>query len=186
MIKIIEDALSEDECSNMFSLINGSKIEHGASSWLGDYIDDLPIYWFDLDTDHPCKDLYIRLLGIASNYFDISAFIGYETWTHVNSRPGGDGVGWHQDKDERLQLLRGITKFPICSLIYYPFVDENMVGGKLEFNDQSILPKTNMLVVFGPGIWHNVEGYTGERCSISIGPWNSKICQIKCYDPNVL
>ncbi len=178
---IVDDALDDSECTCLLNSIKGSKIKSGASWWLGDYIDDLPIYWFDSDTDHLCKDLYIRLLVIASNYFDISAFVGYETWTHINSKP----ADWHQDKDERLIQIYDKLQFPLCTLVYYPFVDKDLKGGRVVFEDDTtVVPKTNRLIIFGPGVWHSVEEYTGERFALIIGPWNKKICMEKCYDPN--
>ena len=60
-----------------------------------------------------------------------------------------------------------------------------MTGGVLELEDEIIIPLRNRLVVFGPGLWHNVKEFSGERISLVINPWSEKICQTKCYDPNV-
>ena len=42
------------------------------------------------------------MIGIASKYYDLSSSIGYEFWTHNNTRPFGDSEtdGWHYDKDD--------------------------------------------------------------------------------------
>ena len=59
----------------------------------------------------------------------------------------------------------------------------DLQGGKLEFEDgRKITPKTNRLVVFGPGIRHNVEeNYIGDRISLALNPWPRPICQELCY-----
>ena len=68
-------------------------------------------------------------------------------------------------------------------MVYYPYVDEDLKGGRLEFEDgQMITPKTNRLVVFGPGIRHNVEeNYIGDRISLALNPWPKPICQELCF-----
>ena len=148
--------------------------------------DDLPTWWFDWDQEHVCKDIFLRLLNIAHNYFDISFAAGYESWTNISVRPGlSESYGWHRDKDERLYLTEGILKFPICTLVYYPHIAGDMRGGVLELEDETITPLRNRLVVFGPGLWHNVKEFSGERTSLVINPWAERICQTKCYDPNV-
>ena len=30
---------------------------------------------------------------------------------------------WHLDKDEQLKIKQGITRFPLCSMVYYVMVD---------------------------------------------------------------
>ena len=85
-------------------------------------IDDLDIYWFDMDQDHPCKKECMTLLEIGGKHIDISSAIGYETWIRINTRP----AGWHCDQDDRMNLTENKTSYPLCSMVYYPYVDEDL------------------------------------------------------------
>ena len=172
-IHIIDNALDRD--SNV--AVCRSAVENNGK-WATP-IDDLDIYWFDWDQDHPCKKECMTLLEIGSKYIDISSAIGYETWIRINTRP----AGWHCDQDDRMNLTQNKTSYPLCSMVYYPYVDDDLVGGRLEFEDgQIIIPKTNRLVVFGPGIRHNVqENYIGDRISLALNPWPEPICQELCF-----
>ena len=173
-VHVIDDALDKDVnvsvCRTVVEL-NGK--------WAPP-IDDLDIYWFDWDQDHPCKEACMTLLEIGGKYIDISSAIGYETWIRINTRP----AGWHCDQDDRLNLTQNKTSYPLCSMVYYPFVADDLEGGRLVFEDGRIIePKTNRLVVFGPGIRHNVEeDYIGDRISFALNPWPKPICQELCFE----
>jgi hypothetical protein len=118
---------------------------------------------------------YWLLAHKASSYYDIQQLKGMEMWTHLNTRPQGDiAGGWHYDKDEHRWATNKILSFPVCSLVYYTKVDK-LYGGRLLFRDVKITPKTNRLIIFGPGRQHRVETYTGTRCSLNINLWNRKL-----------
>ena len=174
-VHVIDDALDKD--ANV--AVCRSAVEH-EGKWATP-IDDLDIYLFDMDQDHPCKKECMELLEIGGKYIDISSAIGYETWIRINTRP----AGWHCDQDDRMNLTQNKTSYPLCSMVYYPYVDENLKGGKLEFEDgRKFTPKTNRLIVFGPGIRHNVEeNYIGDRISLALNPWPRPICQELCFQP---
>lgn len=108
------------------------------------------------------------ILDKASEYFDLSSMQYYEAWTHGLTRP----LDWHYDKDEALFQSKGITRFPLCSNVFYPIEDDNLVGGKLMFeNGVTVNPKRNRLVVFAPGLYHSVQPFRGKRISININTW---------------
>jgi len=173
-VHVIDDALDKDVnvsvCRTVVEL-NGK--------WAPP-IDDLDIYWFDWAQDHPCKEACMTLLEIGGKYIDISSAIGYETWIRINTRP----AGWHCDQDDRLNLTQNKTSYPLCTMVYYPFVANDLEGGRLEFEDGRIIePKTNRLVVFGPGIRHNVEeNFVGDRIAFALNPWPKPICQELCFE----
>ena len=83
---------------------------------------------------------------------------------------------WHQDRDEQTFWETGQSHFPICSIVFYPYV-ENLIGGELVFkNNMRITPVTNRLVMFGPGLEHKVTPIeSGERVSMNINAWNSRV-----------
>ena len=118
------------------------------------------------------------MIEIAKQFYDLSSSVGYEFWTRLNRCVGG----WHCDKDERLYDEQKIVSYPLCTIIYYPHVD--MKGGELLLGDDKILPKTNRMVIFAPGIPHNVEDFTGERISMMVNPWN-RIFVSKTYEDNI-
>ncbi len=129
-----------------------------------------PEDWYPLDHKHKYKDFCIEILTIASRYFDFSKIIGYEFWSHNNTKPGT----WHYDKDENLYSKEKKLVFPVCSTIYYLEVSD-LVGGRLFIeNDAVITPKTNRLVIFPPGKYHTVEDFTGKRVSLLVNPWDHK------------
>lgn len=112
--------------------------------------------------------IFYSLIRRASNYYSLHNCVGYEVWEQKNSRP----PTWHQDKDEIL-AKQNILKFPICTLVYYIQV-ENLINGKLQIETGiDVTPITNRLVIFGPGVSHYVEEFSGYRHSIVINPWDN-------------
>ena len=63
-VHVIDDALDRD--ANV--AVCRSAVEHDGK-WAPP-IDDLDIYWFDMDQDHPCKKECMRLLEIGGEYID--------------------------------------------------------------------------------------------------------------------
>ncbi len=115
-------------------------------------------------------EMVSTILNKASQYFDLSSMKYYEAWTHALSRP----ADWHYDKDERLYASKNELRFPLCSNVFYPIEDENLVGGNLIFeNGVVVAPKRNRLVVFAPGLYHSVKPFRGKRISININPWST-------------
>ena len=143
-------------------------------------IDDLDVFWFDWNEEHPGREYLMHLLDIVGKHFDLSSAIGYETWIRMSTRP----EDWHADHDDRLEMTTGELKYPMCTTVYYPYVADDIKDGRLLFENGTILlPKTNRMAFFGPGIYHNVEHFEGERISILLNPWNETLCQTECYDP---
>ena len=125
--------------------------------------------WYSYDEDHLFKDICTPFLQLANSYFDLSSCTGYEFWIQNNSRPSRRRL----DKDQQLLKEKGIYSFPLCSIIYYIFVDENLVGGKLDIEDDIIItPKTNRMIIFPPGRYHYVQPFQGQRVSLLINPWD--------------
>ena len=133
-------------------------------------------FFYAINDDHLYNDFCIKMIQIANEFYDLSSYVGYEFWTRLNRCVGG----WHRDKDEKLYDEKKILSYPLCTIIYYPHV-HNMEGGELLLGDDKILPKTNRLVIFAPGIRHNVEDFTGDRISMMINPWN-RIFVSKTYE----
>ena len=126
--------------------------------------------WYDLEDEHLYADFCHSILRITSTCVDLTGVVGYEFWDQNNAK-----VDWHYDKDEVLYEKEKILKHPICSTIYYLEVND-LTGGQLVIEDDFIVtPKTNRLIIFGPGRQHRVETYTGTRCSLNINLWNRKL-----------
>ena len=124
--------------------------------------------WYSLEEDHIFRNLCLQMMVKAHYYVDLTSCIGYEFWTQNNTRPNG---GWHQDKDEQLKMKTGELSFPLCSLIYYPLV-ENLEGGQLHLECDIITPKENRLVIFPPKTYHYVQPFKGNRISLLVNPWS--------------
>ena len=133
-------------------------------------------FFYTMDDRHLYDNFSLSMIEIAKQFYDLSSSVGYEFWTRLNRCVGG----WHRDKDEKLYDEKKILSYPLCTIIYYPHV-HNMEGGELLLGDDKILPKTNRLVKFAPGIPHNVEDFTGERISMMVNPWN-RIFVSKIYE----
>jgi hypothetical protein len=123
--------------------------------------------WFNFD-QHPCVD---EMLKIAGKYFDLSEAIGYEM--HKNVTGGDYKLEYHIDKDEQLFSTTGILSLPLCSIVYYPKI-EDMQGGDLVFDDLMLKPITNRFVMFSSHLPHGVKDHSGSRLSVGINPWKEK------------
>ena len=105
-----------------------------------------------------------EIATVVNNYFLVENAAGYEMHKNVVS------LGMHYDKDQLLYKRTGRLSYPICGVVYYPKI-ENMSGGELVFDDASITPKTNRLVIFKGDLYHGVNPHTGTRISLGINPW---------------
>ena len=135
-------------------------------------------FFYMMSDRHLYDNFSLSMIEIAKQFYDLSSSVGYEFWTRLNRCVGG----WHCDKDERLYDEQKIVSYPLCTIIYYPHV--NMKGGELLLGDDKILPKTNRMVIFAPGIPHNVEDFIGERISMMVNPWH-RIFISKTYEDNI-
>ena len=99
--------------------------------------------WYSLNEEHSFQDFCLQMLNVAGTFFDLSSCVGYEFWTHNNTRPRG----WHIDQDQKLVNTTGQTRFPLCSVVYYVKVDK-LKGGKLHVEDDIVTPKSNRMVTF--------------------------------------
>ena len=136
----------------------------------------------DITDTYPTEGKWIKSENISthtntifktvSDYYSMDNVVGYEAWTHKNTRPSGNlADGYHYDKDEYRYNLNKLLRFPVCSIVFYIEIKE-LIGGRLIIDDIAITPKTDRLIIFGPGQKHYVEKFTGSRYSININPWN--------------
>ena len=129
--------------------------------------------WYNLETVHRYQKTCLSLINTVSNHYDLSKCDGYEFWIHHNTRP----QQWHVDKDERALDEKGILSCPLCSIVYYPLV-EDVTGGRLCLLDEDlgtdvvIVPKQNRLIVLPSGQRHYVEPFEGRRVSFIVNPWD--------------
>ena len=128
--------------------------------------------WYGVNEDHTYKDLCLSILDIEGKYFNLSNAVGYEFWGHNGTKPE-----WHYDKDETLYKTKQQLVFPLCSTVYYLEASKLRGGELLIGNDLVVVPKTNRLVIFAPGIYHTVKPYEGKRVSLLINPWSHPLCQ---------
>ena len=158
---IVDDALTEEQMSAMKDYS-----EHSF------HAGDLHKY-HNVEPFHP-------IVEIASQYYKLDNAKYYEVWQQNNDRP----KGWHQDKDEVLFQNMDMLSFPLCSTIYYLHVGDDLEKGRLLIQHPDtgkrdyVQPITNRLVIFGPGINHYVEPFTGTRHSVMCNPWPRMIGRI--------
>ena len=78
-------------------------------------------------SNHLYDNFCLAMINIASEFYDLSSSVGYEFWTRLNRCVPLIGT---RDKDEKLYDEQKIVSYPLCTIIYYPHVD-NMRGGEL-------------------------------------------------------
>ena len=73
---------------------------------------------------------------------------------------------------------KGILSCPLCSIVYYPLV-EDLRDGRLHLLDENlqedviIVPKQNRLVALPTARRHFVEPFTrGRRVAFIVNPWD--------------
>jgi len=167
---------------NMIAIIDGVFRTHHLDSWkeninrstenfVSGVLDKEGEGWHDVNSRHDNSMMCNEIIRHAGKYFDTSNLVGYDYWSHTNTRP----MQWHYDKDEVAYTSKGMTRYPICSTVFYLEI-ENLSDGKLQFkNGVEITPIENRLVVFSPGLYHGVEQFKGVRTSININPWNTRL-----------
>jgi hypothetical protein len=167
MIHIVDDIFPEHLLKQFSSTINRS-----TAPFVSGYASKEGEGFFDWEEQHPHKAMCRTILEKASHYENIpSDVLGYEYWTHVNTKPND----MHQDKDEVAYLKHGISRFPLFSTVFYLEV-EKLINGELVFEDGvEIIPKTNRLVIFKKGLQHRVRTFDGHRVSIAVNPWGTKL-----------
>jgi hypothetical protein len=136
------------------------------------------VLYFAKEEAQENSSLAKSLLEVASQYYDLTNYVGYEMWCHARNFKIS---AYHIDKDEVAYEKYGELRTPLCSIIYYLDV-KNLEGGRLMFPSKAvpITPKTNRLVIFDKKVAHKVEQWTGSRVSIMINPWAEEI-----KEPNV-
>lgn len=152
MIVVLDDVLSEPDRKTIYDTYSNKE-------------KSLPTVWINKEYIYHFRPL----LSLAQKFIDFSSYSGFELWTHYGSKPE-----WHYDKDEHLHRRTGELKFPLCSILYYPFIGDNLIRGDFVTKDLKITPTTNRAIIFSPGIYHSVEEYVGERFSLILNPWTIK------------
>jgi len=150
---VVDDVLSPEEMESTRNFFLG--LSNGNSSWI-----DL-----GSEVSFPLE----KIINIVSKTFDLSQAVGYECWSHVNTR-----ASWHVDKDEEAWSDLKELKHPVCSIVYYPYI-KNMSGGRFVTKSHLAVPRQNRLIAFSPGLQHAVEKFAGERMSCAINPWAYKL-----------
>lgn len=149
---VIDGVLTEEQRMAVYKTANNNQLS-------------LQYMWFESGRLLRCMK---PIVDAVAKHVDIQACVGYEMWTQYNTRPE-----WHYDKDEGYLERTGQSRFPICSIVYYPLVD-GLVGGEFKTEDIVVTPKTNRLLCFGPGVLHTVNPFEGTRFSVLINPWAYK------------
>lgn len=156
---VIDDVLADDELEATSSFMEKMEGKGNPGFWIdkGAFI-DFPLY---------------KLLGIVEQNFDLSSMVGCEYWEarrdDINPEPD-----WHIDKDEKLFTETGEERTPICSIVYYPHI-ENLTDGNFVTRSHLVVPKTNRLIAISSGVLHGVQRWSGERKSLVINPWSYKL-----------
>lgn len=146
LVHVVDDVFPQD-------------ILHAVQQWAN----QLP----EVDTWYEFENMFYGndLVEMAKEYFDLTGAIGCEMHrNYLQPKP-------HHDKDEKLYATTGEMKFPLCGIVYYPFIA--MRGGHLIFPEAEIAvgPKTNRAVFFRCDLFHDGVPFEGVRQSVGINPW---------------
>ena len=145
----------------MFIIIDDLLEEHDRQSIIN-HSYDIDDIWHTIG-QNPIQEKIINKVG---NFFDLSDMVGYEMWCN-HSNPDT-----HYDKDEELFSQTGELSFPLCSIVYYAYIGDNMQGGHFATEELVLAPKTNRLLCFSKGIEHGVHPFKGDRVAVAINPWD--------------
>ena len=157
MLFVIDDVFSTLNLYEIYNTYNNNK-QQSPSTWV---------------PNNQANFCVRELSSIASKVCNLSDAVGFEVWSHYNSR-----TGWHYDKNEKKYHETGVIEYPFCSIIYYPYVDVNLIGGIFQTEDGiEVKPRTNRAIIMSSGIKHNVTEFNGERFSLLINPWNRNILE---------
>ena len=118
IMHIIDDFLTDEEYAHLDTNIKETKLcEWNYKTW-----------------EFEVTDLFVRkVLNTAMTYYDLDELGWYEVWNHTNSRP----LDWHYDKHENLFGTQGILAYPLCSCVYYPEMDHELIGGELMLQNKT-------------------------------------------------
>lgn len=150
---VVDNVLTADEMEQTRNFFKD--LDYGSTCWIER----------DSSVNFPLQ----KILDIVAPVFDLSSMQGCECWSHVNTR-----TSWHVDKDETAWNTSKELKYPLCSIVYYPHV-QDLRGGRFVTKSHVALPKENRLIAFSPGLHHGVEVFKGERMSCAINPWAYKV-----------
>ena len=131
----------------------------------------LPLSFYKRDDENKFKIYVDNLIKIAKDFYDIEHYIGYELWSHNDTKTN---LGFHYDKDELLAKKENKYSFPILSVVFYPKI-VNLHGGRLYLGKDLIInPIQNRLVLFSEGVYHGTSNYNkdGTRISFLINLWD--------------
>ena len=127
------------------------------------------VEFFAYNSVHLNSPICNELLEWASFYYSLDNCTEYEVWHGSTTMDAA--MDEHIDKDEHHYVKSGQNIHPICSIVYYLEI-ENLEGGELVSpGNWSVVPKTNRAVIFGPGVAHKVNWFTGTRFAVLVNPW---------------
>jgi len=134
-------------------------------------------WWLGWWKEKP-RNIWEELIqGIWQTYPNITNISGFEWWTNTHE---GDGLGWHQDKDEARAEKDNRLIFPEQGSIYYP-CPHDIKGGMLEVDydgdhSESVGPVYNRLVMLDPSRMHRVTTvYSGKRYAFICNVWRDHV-----------
>jgi len=117
--------------------------------------------------------IHEKILEQVEDFIGNEETLGVEQWAFHSELTQLPDL--HQDRDEELFDRTGKLSFPMCSCVAYLSV-ENLKGANLEIGEDAVSPKTGMLVLIAPGVWHKVSEYvSGKRHSLNYNFWNKPL-----------
>ena len=169
MLAIQDNFFSQDDCNSIYEycIDNYSSLKFN--------------YLFQSSTLEDClssEGFKEKCVSFASRHFDLSQMVGFEYWHNFNLPPNSLTQGWHLDKDEKkYHYDSGELIYPLCTIVFYPIMEKEE-GGELvfkEFEVETVMPRTNRILCFSPGVWHSTNYCKYKRISISICPWTYEV-----------
>ena len=127
-----------------------------------------------LIADYKLDQVLTKLWNLASKHYDLSNVVVTESWAHNEHTV--QYLNWHVDDDVEYRRFTGISLFPQCTMLYYPLVDESIMGGRFCIGSDRIEARTNRAIIFDSNLKHTVEPLRGgRRVSVVYNPWNHQV-----------
>lgn len=188
---IVDDWLDPPRLAAVHALTQAHRAARGESG--------LPFSWYSPKQSRHVSAVAREFREVAEAYVDdlvtrLQPFLqceaeGYEWWSNYDNM-----LHWHMDKDETLHDDTGQLRTPLWSTLLYTEVSIRGRGGELALLADAaqpapysseltvdevpqkchiVSPKTNRLVVFGPGIMHRINPFHGSRASLPMNVWDT-------------
>lgn len=149
---------------NLYEQVIQKTIKHDTKKFINKYIDNKTISRLEyIDILPDLKNLIENTKKIMNEYSYNINYLRFYVEFHKYNINGchHSEFDWHEDD-------YGPVNYNVCTMIYYLYKDDTIVGGNLEFKGQEIEIKGNQVILFNGNIQHRATLMNGKGVRKSI------------------